>query len=107
MNKTNKTKTNQDNKFLRKETFAGGNFCECCGNLIVEVDTQNRENFFPYGRFRLAQKALHLQVQNISKCNQNGAQRSSRLRNKFAIANQIAGKKLLFLSASRKRPLIL
>ena len=36
----------------------------------------------------------------LSKRNPKGAQRSSQLRNKFSTASQIAGKKLLFLSAA-------
>ena len=36
---------------------------------------------------------------NSQKRNKNGAQRSSRLHNKFSTGNQFAGKKLLFLSA--------
>ena len=80
-----------------------------CGSLVREVqihsDTSNgiqksikkwdlSKAVFDSRKKRCTCK---FKIFELSKRNQKGAQRSSRLRNKFSTANQIAGKKLLFL----------
>ena len=77
-------------------------------HAFYSTNVVNRVNFFD--RLDWTIKAVFdsrkkrctgkFKIFELSKRNQDGAQRSSRLRNKFSTANQIAGKKLLFLSGA-------